>query len=343
MGLSRDRSDKDLEANPRHETNHVEREYETSVTVKCRWLGLYALSGLLSIFYHRRIVESLHGPWTFTGIHALVIFCVTTLLQEGGYLRLSRLSLWGHVAVGMYSMLFSASSAMSFLSVRVLPFTTRAFYQTICSTAPLVMVLAYRVRYSRKYSIATWLSLLALIMGTILVINKEYQTSGLGIFISLFNMGLGVVTMIATNRLLTGPLALAPLELIHRVSPYAAVQSVLLAVVNKEPRVLIDVLWPRAVDQSPHAVMATCGLLLGSGLIALLFHLSSFHANRATGALTLAVCGNIRQTLGLVAANFVFRGFPLGVSNATGTLLVAMGVALYTKTELLSRKASPST
>ena len=204
------------------------------------------------------------------------------------------------------------------------------FHQTLRSTCPVVTVLIYRFFYSRTYSTKTYLSLIPVIFGVGLVTYGDYDFTTIGILITLLGVILASLKSVASNRLMTGNLALPALEILLRMSPLAALQSLLLAVCTGEASSFRK--WAIEGHLTPSYSFA----LAGNGLLAFLLNVSSFYTNRLAGALTVTVCANLKQCL-TVLLGIVLFNVHIGLWNGIGILVTLMGAAIYSKVELNSK------
>ncbi len=147
---------------------------------------------------------------------------------------------------------------------------------------------------------------------------------------------------------MTGPLVLTPIELLLRMSPLAFIQSLIYAYLNGElssisstPPSTSFVSDP-ASNSSPITLpfsLPSPKLLLalaGNGLIAFLLNLSSFSTNKNTGALTMTVCGNVKQCLTILLGIAIF-GVRVGPINGVGMVGAPAGTAWYSVVELGAR------
>jgi hypothetical protein len=141
---------------------------------------------------------------------------------------------------------------------------------------------------------------------------------------------------------MTGSLALPSMELLFRMSPLAAIQSFVLAVIVGELPDFADSMSQRATESSRLATVGTVVFLLGNGLLAFFLNVSSFQTNKLAGALTISVCGNLKQAVTLAIGIFVFKDFTVDILNGIGILLVLGGCAFFSKAELKSQRTSTS-
>lgn len=126
---------------------------------------------------------------------------------------------------------------------------------------------------------------------------------------------------------MTGPLALSPLESLMRMSPLACCQALLCSFLSGEISSITDGFTTLPVN--PHMIWA----LVGNGALAFALNLASFSTNRKTGALTMTVCGNVKQSLTVLLGITMF-GVKVGVANGIGMMIALVGAAWYSVVEL---------
>jgi hypothetical protein len=113
-----------------------------------------------------------------------------------------------------------------------------------------------------------------------------------------------------------------------RMSPLAALQALACATASGE------VAGFRALVQSGdiHLGHASASLA-GNGFLALLLNISSFNTNKLAGALTMTVCGNLKQCLTVMLGIFLFN-VSVDFLNGAGMAVTMLGAAIYSKAEL---------
>lgn len=127
---------------------------------------------------------------------------------------------------------------------------------------------------------------------------------------------------------MTGSLALPPVEFLMRMSPLAALQALACATASGEVAGFRDLI--RSGDISLPPAIAS---LTGNGFLALLLNISSFNTNKLAGALTMTVCGNLKQCLTVMIGIFLFN-VNVDFLNGAGMLVTMMGAGIYSKAEL---------
>ena len=204
------------------------------------------------------------------------------------------------------------------------------FHQILRSTCPAIAVLIYRFYYARSYSTATYLSLIPLILGVGLATYGDYYFTPLGFFLTSLGAVLAAVKTIASNRLMTGTLALPALEILLRMSPLAAIQSLLYSISTGEAEDFL--VYVKAGHLRPSDIVA----LAGNGVLAFLLSVASLHTNKLAGALTMTVCANLKQCLTVLLGIAVFHT-RVGLLNGWGMLITLIGAGVYSKVELASK------
>ncbi len=129
---------------------------------------------------------------------------------------------------------------------------------------------------------------------------------------------------------MTGNLALPALEILLRMSPLAAVQSILYAGVTGELSAFLTYVREGQLTSS------VCIALIGNGIIAFLLNVASFQTNKLAGALTIAVCANVKQCLTIVLGIALF-GVNVSLLNGAGIVVALLGGAWHSRVELESK------
>lgn len=131
---------------------------------------------------------------------------------------------------------------------------------------------------------------------------------------------------------MTGSLALPPVEFLMRMSPLAALQALACATVTGEVTGFMKHMASEEVSLIPTA------LTLGSnGFLAFLLNIASFNTNKLAGALTMTVCGNLKQIM-TVALGIVIFNVHIDFLNGLGMLVTLAGAGLFSKAELDNKK-----
>ncbi|POR32248.1 Putative sugar phosphate/phosphate translocator [Tolypocladium paradoxum] len=308
---------------------NLEHEYSIPSTIKFAWLGTYFFFSLLLTLYNKLVLGMFAFPWLLTCLHASFASLGTYSMMHVGYFKLSRLGRREHLALVAFSALFTANIALSNLSLAMV---SVPFYQTMRMLCPIFTILIYRVWYSRTYSTATYLSLLPLIIGAAMTTAGEMTFTDAGFLLTIFGVVLAAVKTVVTNRFMTGSLALPPLEFVMRMSPLAALQALACATATGEIGGFWDLIATGDISL-PSAIAS----LAGNGFLAFLLNVSSFTTNKLAGALTMTVCGNLKQCLTVLIGIFIFN-VTVDMLNGAGMAVTMFGAAIYSKAELDNKK-----
>lgn len=133
---------------------------------------------------------------------------------------------------------------------------------------------------------------------------------------------------VVTNRFMTGSLALPPVEFLMRMSPLAALQALACATATGEVAAFRE-----QVRTGGFNPVSSSLSLAGNGFLALLLNISSFNTNKLAGALTMTVCGNLKQCLTVMLGIFLFN-VTVDFLNGAGMAVTMVGAAIYSKAEL---------
>lgn len=192
---------------------------------------------------------------------------------------------------------------------------TIPFHQVVRATTPVFTVMIYRILFQASYSHATYSSLVPVIAGVGLATYGDYAATRLGFVMTLLGAFLAAVKTVTTNRIQTGSLRLSALEILHRMSPLALVQSLAFAYLSGEmAQFRIDVMLKDRLSVNMLVV------LLINGAIAFGLNVISFAANKQVGALTMTVAANVKQILTIVLSVAFFK-LVVGIMHALGQLI----------------------
>ncbi|KAL6837042.1 triose-phosphate transporter family domain-containing protein [Trichoderma camerunense] len=324
---------------------NIDHEYSIPSAVKFTWLGTYFLFSLILTLYNKLVLGVFHFPWLLTFLHTLFASLGTYAMLQMGYFKLSRLGRRENLALVAFSALFTANIAVSNLSLAMV---SVPFYQTMRMLCPIFTIIIFRVWYGRTYSTMTYMSLIPLIIGAAMTTAGEMSFSDAGFILTILGVVLAALKVrfehvssftgmikanhvyqtVVTNRFMTGSLALPPVEFLMRMSPLAALQALACATATGEVAGFRELI--RTGDIS---IVPATASLAGNGFLALLLNISSFNTNKLAGALTMTVCGNLKQCLTVMIGIFLFN-VSVDFLNGSGMAVTMVGAAIYSKAEL---------
>ncbi|CAD6564941.1 MAG: UAA transporter [Alectoria sarmentosa] len=321
----------DVEAQTRHlrtqSTGTIAPEYQIPTSTKYLYLALYFGLNLTLTLYNKAVLGKFAFPWLLTTLHTTSASLGCYILMLRGHFKMSKLTTRENLVLISFSFLFTVNIAISNVSLAMV---SVPFHQIMRSTCPIFTILIYRFFYGRTYSQATYISLIPVILGVGLATYGDYYFTGIGFTLTLFGVVLSALKTVMSNRIMTGSLALPALEILLRMSPLAAVQSLLYAIATGEASAFST--WVVEGNLTPSYGSA----LLGNGLLAFFLNVSSFQTNKLAGALTMTVCANLKQCL-TVLLGIVLFDVTVGVWNGAGMLVTLVGAGIYSKVELDSK------
>lgn len=248
-----------------------------------------------------------------------------------GAIKLTDLGTRENLVLLAFSFLFTINIAISNVSLAMV---SVPFHQIMRSTCPVVTILIYRVLYGRHYSTQTYLTMIPLIFGVGLSTAGDYYFTLAGFLMTGLGVILASVKTVATNRLMTGPLKLPALELLLRMSPLAAVQCVIYAFMTGEAEQFRNSYLRGDFSKTFGAA------LFVNAVTAFCLNIVGFQANKMAGALTITVCGNLKQALTIGLGIILFH-VDVGITNAVGMLITIAGAVWYSKVELDNKRSKP--
>lgn len=136
---------------------------------------------------------------------------------------------------------------------------------------------------------------------------------------------------------MTGSLSLPPLEFLMRMSPLAALQALACATASGE----VSAFWT-SITSGDVGLTTAIASLTGNGFLAFLLNISSFNTNKVAGALTMTVCGNLKQCLTVLLGIFLFN-VVIDWLNGAGMGVTMFGAAIYSKAELDNKRKKQQT
>lgn len=175
--------------------------------------------------------------------------------------------------------------------------------------------------------------MIPLIFGVALATFGDYYFTMIGFLLTLLGVFLAAIKTVATNRLMTGSLALSAMEVLFRMSPLAAVQCLFYAYAGGEFTVLNEAVAQGVFDRT-FLFSIFC-----NGVMAFSLNIVSFQTNKVAGALTVSVCGNLKQCLTILLGIILFD-VTVTLLNGIGMLITVCGAAYYSKVELDRKRAA---
>ncbi|RDW87234.1 hypothetical protein BP5796_02928 [Coleophoma crateriformis] len=304
-------------------------EYSVPLRTKFLALGLYFILNLSLTIHSKVLLGRFAFPYLLTTIHTGVTALGCYVLMLRGHITLTRQSTKDNLILVAFSTLFTINIAISNVSLSLV---SVAFHQIVRSTVPIFTCIIYRLYLHRSYSVQTYLTFIPITLGVFLVTYGDYYFTLLGFSLTVLGTVLAAVKTVTSNRLMTGNLALPALEILLRMTPLAALQSLLYAHLTGEIPKFYELVVAGQFSRT-QAFVIFC-----NAFIAFLLNVSSFHTNKVAGALTISVCANVKQVATVLLGILVFD-VRVGMLNGAGMVITLIGAAWYSKVELNKKRA----
>ncbi|KAK5694980.1 hypothetical protein LTR17_024721 [Elasticomyces elasticus] len=306
----------------------VAHEHRTSFSTKLAFLVVYFFLNLTLTVSNKAILGNVRFPWLLTTLHASATSIGCFALMGMGYLEVKRLNTRETLVLTAFSFLFTLNIAISNVSLAAV---SVPFHQIMRSLCPICTIAIYRVVYGRTYSKETYISMIPLILGVALATAGDYYATLIGFLLTALGVVLAAIKTVATNRLITGKFS--PMEVLLLMSPLAAIQCAVYAFANGE----VAAVRIAIADGAFSSPMLGYGLA-ANACIAFALNIVSFQTNKVAGALTISVCGNVKQALTIMLGIVLFH-VHVGLVNGLGMIVTLGGAAYYSKVELDTKRS----
>ena len=317
-------------------------EYRATTLRKAACLILYFALNLGVTLSNKAVLQTARYPWLLTAIHAATTWLGCFFLKRTNSFHCTKLSSEDNMKLVAFSCLFTANIATSNVSLSVSEdlhymndsltdasgLVSVPFHQVLRSTVPVVTILIYRWVYGRSYNHQTYWTMVPLVAGVGLATFGDYFFTYSGFALTFLGVLLAAIKSIASNRLMTGTLNLSALEILYRMSPLAAVQSLVCAItIGEFSNVKADYAGGQLFTDG-FVIMLTI-----NALMAFMLNGISFYTNKIAGALTISVCANLKQVLTILLGIIMFK-VSISPVHGLGMAIALAGAAWYSKAEL---------
>ena len=174
------------------------------------------------------------------------------------------------------------------------------------------------------YSGRIWTSLTLLLLGVYITTSTDASGNLTGLFFGLAATVSSGLFQIKVKELTQG---LSSEQGLYYTSSYVAAMFV-----------VVSALTDRVVDlPNYNYTIASCGLLLSSGVAALCINLSVYYIVGSTDPVTYQVVGHVKTVL-VLSAGFLFFEASMSTQNTVGMAIAMIGVLWYTKLKMNTKK-----
>lgn len=347
-------SSKDQSFNSGVQPGAFNRPATPSARKQYAWLAIYFFFNIVLTIFNKVVLGKFPFPYLLTAVHALSGSIGCFVLYQFKVFTFSRLTDSENIVLVLFSFLYTINIAISNVSLGLV---TVPLHQIIRATTPLFAIVMNLVLDNARYSLYTYFSLLLVVAGVGFSTFGDYYCTSLGFILTLLGAFLAALKTVVTNKMLTGRLRLAPLELLCRMLPLAFIQTLIYGYLSGEVAAIsktvvelgdtLPVLRIRNEILSNTDINIDQSLLIKlacNGFIAFGLNVVSFTANKNTSALTMTVAGNVKQVMTIILS-ILFFNLTINLTNSFGIALTLLGGAWYAKIEFdrkQNHKALPS-
>lgn len=202
-----------------------------------------------------------------------------------------------------------------------LKYCSVAFVQIVRAIIPMITMILSKIFLNSKFMLVHYLSCAVVCVGVAFSCFGEINLTAFGLFITVFGCFLSSAKSISIKLSLTGQYELHSFDLLLRMSPIAAIEMFVLAVVTGEETRMIE---------SPKYQVSWIGIagVCLSGVIAFLLNLTNFLATFHTSPLTVTIVGCVKQVVTIVLSVLIFDK-KLTLLNSIGIAITTLGSLWY--------------
>jgi len=294
---------------------------------------LYFIFNLSLTLYNKGVLVKFPHPYTLTALHALFgAIGGWSLWVQGAFIP-KRLGAADHVALLIFSVLYTMNIAVSNISLNLV---TVPVHQVVRAATPIFTLVLSSAMFEMKISPRKLTSLIPVMVGVGLATYGDYYATTWGLFLTLLGTFLAALKTIFTNVLQSNAaqlprksssilmlpaLSLHPLDLLLRMCPLAFIQCVFYAHMSGELDQVRQWSWHEMTW------LNFVGLFV-NGCIAFGLNVVSFTANKKAGPLSMTVAANIKQVLTILLAVLLFN-LNITFTNGVGIVFTLAGGAWY--------------
>jgi hypothetical protein len=223
----------------------------------------------------------------------------------------------------LFSVLFTLNIAIGNLAMK---YVSINFDQTVRSLIPVVTMWLGSYLYGHQVSNARRQAVWPVVVGVALAVygDRLYVTTT-GLVATILSVVLASGKVLVSSEFLTGPLKMAPLELLSYMAPAALLQCLVLSYGTGEMAELAS-RW--STELSPLVQWRPTVVLMASGILALGLNLTGLMAYQMTSPLTCCIAAAVKQILMILVGTIIFQT-NVSMINGVGIATVLLGSAYY--------------
>ncbi|KAH9197869.1 hypothetical protein AeNC1_000146 [Aphanomyces euteiches] len=284
------------------------------------WLALWFALNMSVTLINKRALYLANLPVTLTFIHMICNTIGAALYFRAPWTTVARKSLGRDQSKTMFffSFVFVSNVVTGNWSLGLV---SVSFNQVMRALVPGTTLLLSIFLLKSPWSTPKALALLPIGLGVYLACVGDKSSTFLGLTVTIAAVILAALKAVLSSKFLTGAIKMHPADLILHQAPLSAVWCAVAIFVCGE--------WDSIFSgtSNENLVHAMSWYFL-TGVLSFALNLTSFFANRATSALTLAVCANIKQVV-VIALSVYLHGDHMTIQTVFGVFLVTVGGAAY--------------
>ncbi|KAF0686303.1 Aste57867_21909 [Aphanomyces stellatus] len=290
-----------------------------SFSSTCIWLSLWFTINVGVTLFNKRALNALNLPITLTCVHMLCnalgayLYVHACNAVSRKRLRPDQITTMFFFSLVFVSNIVTGNMSLGLVSV--------SFNQVMRALVPGATVVFSMLLLGTSYPTAKKAALAPIALGVYVACTGDKSSTVLGCVVTIVAVLFAALKAVLSSKFLTGAMNLHPADLILHQAPLSALWCAAALVFFGE--------WIELVSASPHQLYSAMGWYVVTGVLSFALNLSSFFANKATSALTLAVCANIKQVAVIVLSVYL-HGDAMSFQTVLGVVLVTSGGALYT-------------
>jgi hypothetical protein len=235
----------------------------------------------------------------------------------------------------LFSVLFTLNIAIGNLAMK---YVSINFDQTVRSLIPVVTMWLGSYLYGHQVSTARRQAVWPVVVGVALAVygDRLYVTTT-GVVATVLSVLLASGKVLVSSEFLTGPLKMAPLELLSYMAPAALLQCLVLSYSTGEMAELAS-RW--STELRPLVQWQPTVVLMASGILALGLNLTGLMAYQMTSPLTCCIAAAVKQILMILVGTIIFQT-NVSMINGVGIATVLFGSAYYSYLSVTEQQQQP--
>ena len=229
--------------------------------------------------------------------------------------------------ISVLATLFCLSVVGGNISLRYIPVS---FNQAIGATTPFFTAIAAYLVQRKTESLATYLSLVPVVVGIVIASNSEPSFHMIGFTVCIASTCVRALKSVTQGLLLSSESEkMNSVNLLLYMAPIGA-GILFVASLAMEPKAISET-WTRCRNS-----LGFTTLIIVNMTLAYLVNLTNFLVTYYTSALTLQVLGNGKGVVGVLLSILIFRN-PVTVTGMFGYAITVAGVVLYGESKKLKK------